>query len=408
MAVSVKKQGSWTVPLIAFVLGVAVAALIGFFMRPSGTQNAAEEASAETEAAATEEAADAADAEAASEEAADEPLDLQATFPSWNQDSASLAALIDFVEDVTDPSSPNYVDPVDRIATFDMDGTMLCEKAPVYADYCLLMYRVLEDPDYHASKSLISTCKKLRANADEGIVDGALDEAKNEAFARAFEGMTQAEFAAYANNFFDTVDVEGFSGMTYGGSFYHPMAEVMNYLRANDFDVYMVSACEREVVRAAVRDRLGIEPDHVMGADTAFVATGQKDLPDDQYTVTQDDELVLSDVLTFPTCAKGGKVTYIQREIGKVPLLSFGNSSGDFAMLNYAQGNDEHRGMGVLVVADDTEREYGNDEKAESMKAEAEAEGWTVFSMRDDWATIYGEGVEKTAYVADLELADAA
>ena len=77
-------------------------------------------------------------------------------------------------------------------------------------------------------------------------------------------------------------------------------------------------------------------------------------------------------------------------------------------MLNYAQGNPEHKGMGVLIVADDTVREYGEERKAASMREEADGEGWLAVSMRDDWATIYGEGVEKTALPADLELADAA
>ena len=66
--------------------------------------------------------------------------------PSWNVDSPALAALVAYVDDVCDSSSPNYVEPADRIATFDMDGTVLCEKAPVYLDYCMMMHRVLEDP----------------------------------------------------------------------------------------------------------------------------------------------------------------------------------------------------------------------------------------------------------------------
>ena len=212
--------------------------------------------------------------------------------------------------------------------------------------------------------------------------------------------MTQDEFASYVTNFIDTTPVEGFDGMVYGQSFYHPMAEIVNYLRAHEFNVYFVSASEREVARAVVAYGLGIEPDHVVGTDIVFVATGQGDEAAPSYTVTQDDELVLTDEM-LPEVGKGNKVIYIQREIGKRPILSFGNSSGDFAMLNYAQGNPEHKGMGVLIVADDTEREYGDERKAASMHEEAEAEGWLAVSMRDDWATIYGEGVEKTALNAE-------
>lgn len=321
-------------------------------------------------------------------------------FPSWNADSKTLQKLISFVEDACNESSASYVEPKDRIATFDMDGTIVCEKAPVYIDYCLLMHRVLEDKDYKPDAKLTETCKKLRANADKGVVDSALDEAKGKAFAQAFEGMTSEDFGTYTNNFLDTVAAEGFEGMTYGESFYKPMVEVITYLRAHDFDVYIVSACEREVVRAAVGPRLGVAPDHIIGSDMEFEATAQGETPANEYTMTQDDELTLGGEL-ISDCGKGNKVVYIQREIGKNPILSFGNSSGDFAMLNYAQSNDEHPGMGVLIVADDTEREYGDEEKSKSMKDEAGKEGWLAVSMRDDWATIYGESVEKTALKAD-------
>ena len=93
---------------------------------------------------------------------------------------------------------------------------------------------------------------------------------------------------------------------------------------------------------------------------------------------------------------KSGKPAAIAREIGKRPVLAFGNSSGDYSMLNYAEGNPDHAGMGVLIVCDDTVREYGSEEKAADFYAETEKQGWTAFSMANDWLTIYGEGVEKT------------
>jgi ATP-dependent RNA helicase DeaD len=94
--------------------------------------------------------------------------------------------------------------------------------------------------------------------------------------------------------------------------------------------------------------------------------------------------------------ASDGKVDAIAREIGKRPVLSFGNSTGDYSMLNYAEGNPDHAGMGVFVVCDDTEREYGSDEKAAEFYVEAEKQDWTAFSMANDWKTIYGDGVQKT------------
>lgn len=93
---------------------------------------------------------------------------------------------------------------------------------------------------------------------------------------------------------------------------------------------------------------------------------------------------------------KSGKPVAIAREIGKRPVLAFGNSSGDFSMLNYAKGNPDHPGMGILIVCDDTVRDHGNETKAADFYAEVEAQGWTAFSMANDWLTIYGDGVEKT------------
>ena len=73
-------------------------------------------------------------------------IDYAEVFPSWDPDSASLKELVDFVKDSTDEASRGYIEPADRIAVFDMDGTILCEKAPIYIDNCLTMYRVLDDP----------------------------------------------------------------------------------------------------------------------------------------------------------------------------------------------------------------------------------------------------------------------
>lgn len=334
-------------------------------------------------------------------------VDPATAFPSWNADSDSLQALVSFVAEATDETSDGYVPPEDRIATFDMDGTLISEKAPVYIDYCLMLYRVLEDPNYQADVEAIEACTVIRANADQGIIDNSLGDAKNQTFARVFEGMTPDEFRTYANEFFDTQDVKGFSGMTYGQTEYKPMAEIVDFLQANGFDVYIVTASEREVARAFAEERFGIQPSHVIGSDWETVATNQGAEAADAYTFAQDDELMLGDeVLT--DCAKANKVIYIQREIGKCPVLAFGNSTGDFAMLNYAQSSDEQPGMGFLVIADDTEREYGDEEKAAQMREEVESEGWTGISMRNDWVTIYGEGVEKTQLPADGELAEAA
>ena len=323
-------------------------------------------------------------------------VDYAKTFPSWNPDSASLKELTDFVEDAADQESPGYLEPEDRIATFDMDGTILCEKAPVYVDYCLTLYRVLDDPTYHATDKERQAMQQVRDHAySEGETFHPKRLTKDDLVASAFSGMTPEEFRAYVVDFADKVDAVGFSGMTYGESFYKPMIEVIRYLKANDFDVWMVSACEREVVRALV-EKYDIPYDHVIATDVPYVTSNQGEEAADDYNMSSDEEILLGEPLDDVECGKSGKPEAIAREIGKRPVLAFGNSSGDFSMLNYAEGNPDHTGMGFFVVCDDTEREYGSEEKAAEYYSEVEKEDWTPFSMKNDWKTIYGDKVEKT------------
>lgn len=322
--------------------------------------------------------------------------EADAAFPSWNANSASLAEVKSFVEDVTNPESPNYVEPADRIATFDMDGTILCEKAPVYFDYCLTMHRVLDDPTFNADEGERFMMQQIRDHANTyGDTDSEYKSEKHRQVASAFAGMTPEEFRAYTVNFADNTQAVGFEGMTYGQSFYKPMLEVINYLRDNEFDVWIVSACEREVTRAMV-DRLGIPADHVIATDVPYVSSNQGEEAASDHTMSQDETMVLGEPLQ-DKAEKTGKCAAIAREIGKYPLIAFGNSSGDHAMLNYAKSNPHHKGMGVYIVADDEAREYGNAQKAAEANQTAAENNWTAVSMKDDWATIYGEGVQKTA-----------
>ncbi|MBR1561110.1 MAG: haloacid dehalogenase-like hydrolase, partial [Clostridia bacterium] len=268
---------------------------------------------------------------------------------------------------------------------------------PIYVDYCLTMHRVLDDPTYPATEEERDAMQQVRDHAySEGETFYPETITKADLVASAFAGMTPEEFRAYVVDFVDNTNVVGFEGMTYGESFYKPMLEVIDYLRANDFDVWMVSACEREVVRAIVA-RLGIPADRVIATDVPYVASGKGDEAADEYNMAADEAILLGAPLDEVEVGKSGKAAAIAREIGKRPVLAFGNSSGDYSMLNYAEGNPDHVGMGFFVVCDDTVREYGSDEKAAGFYEEVEKQGWTAISMANDWTTIYGEGVRKTA-----------
>ena len=371
--------------IVGFLIGVAITTIVSFIL--NGQQKGPLQLESPTQVGADMlEVAD----------VSDNAVDYTEVFPSWEQDSPALAELVDFVTACTDESSPDYLEPADRIAVFDMDGTILCEKAPVYIDYCLTMYRVLDDPTYNATAEEISSMQEVRDHAySEGKTFSPDLFTKDDLVATAFAGMTPEEFRAYVVNFADNTDVVGFEGMTYGQSFYRPMIEVIEYLKANDFDVWMVSACEREVVRALV-ERYNIPYDHVVATDVPYVASGKGDEAADEYNMGSDEIILLGAPLDEVECGKSGKSAAIAREIGKRPVLAFGNSSGDYSMLNYAEGNPDHVGMGFFVVCDDTVREYGSDEKAAEYYSDVETQGWTAISMANDWATIYGDNVQKT------------
>ena len=339
-----------------------------------------------------------------SEEAA-RPEDTRTILASWDQKSEAYVKLTSFVEGVCDPESESYLPPEERVATFDMDGTFICEKAPVYIDMAFICWHVLEDPTYEAPEELRAAVESVMDEVRAGTVPEDVN--LNTVLAQCYEGRTPEELMADVLRFAESTEVAGFDNMTYARSFYVPMLEVIEYLRANDFDVYVVTACERYVSRALAVEYAGFDPTHVVGTDLVTEATGQDGEDGLDYTFTQDDELVIVAPHVSET-GKTNKVIAIVNEIGRRPVLSFGNSSGDFAMLNYATANPDHEGLGFLVIADDTEREYGNDEKAATMRDEVAKEGWVGISMHDDWSTIYGPDVKKTDLPEDEYLAEAA
>ena len=180
--------------------------------------------------------------------------------------------------------------------------------------------------------------------------------------------------------------------MTRGEAWFRPMTEVVSYLRDNGFDIYVVTATERNIVRAIVDGELGIDPSHVIGTEYGYKATGQGDEADGDYTFQKDDKVVFDGSYEGEN-AKTPKVDAIVREIGKQPVLAFGNSSGDVAMMDYTLAGNPNPSTAFMVLADDDVRDHGDAEGAAKERAEWEEAGFTVFSMKDDFATIYGDGV---------------
>ncbi len=326
-----------------------------------------------------------------------ETLSSKNYFPSWNQCEA-LTALQEYVEDVTNPKSPNFISAEDRIATFDMDGTFVGELYPTYFEYNLLEYRALDDASYRdmAPKDVREAAQAIRDFVRKGTaLPDHFDMIHAHAAAKAYAGMTLAEFDAYVKAY-AAKPANGFAGMTYGQSFYKPMLEVFNYLKDNGFTYYVVSGSDRFICRTLV-EPLGIAPNRVIGMDVKLVSSSQGEEAGVNYTMGKEEDIVRTDELIIKNL-KTNKVLQISQEIGKVPVLSFGNSGGDCSMHNYCLGNSKYRTAAFMLVADDDARDHANREKALTLATRWRESGYHVISMRDDFRTIYGLGVEKVFF----------
>jgi hypothetical protein len=192
--------------------------------------------------------------------------------------------------------------------------------------------------------------------------------------------------------------------MTKGEAFYLPMVQIVDYLNANDFKVYIVSGTDRFIVRGLVDGVLDIPPSQLIGSDERLMATSQGDEDGLDYTYKEDDELILSGEFIIKNL-KMNKVSVIQQEIGIQPVLSFGNSSGDSAMAQYVTSNNKYRSLAFMLCCDDTDRENGNVEKADKMYKICDEHDWIPISMKNDWTTIYGDAVTKKP-VPDTEFTE--
>ncbi len=323
----------------------------------------------------------------------DDPLSL------WTNDAPLKKELVSYVKSVTDESSPDFIPVEDRVATFDVDGTLLNETDPNYFDYTLLVYRVTEDPEYKdkASDFEKSVAAKIIDQNENGTSYSELPVEHGQAVASAFKGMTVDEFYDYVHKFAES-DMPSYTGMKRGQSFYLPMVQVVQYLQANGFDVYMMSGTDRLIMRGLFSSELcpiDVPLNHVLGSDESLVGSNQADADGLDYTFGQDEKLVLGGNFLMKTL-KENKCYIIQREVAKQPVLSFGNSSGDFAMDNYALSNPKYKSAAFQLCCDDLERENGNMDKANKMADECKEFGYVPVSMKNDWTTIYGEGVTYT------------
>jgi phosphoglycolate phosphatase-like HAD superfamily hydrolase len=296
--------------------------------------------------------------------------------PSWN-DTEAKAAIIAFVESVTDPASADFVTPAARIATFDNDGTLWAEQ-PVYFQ---LIYAVDRLREKAAVDPSIVTSDALRA-AVEGDVEGMLaggTEGLMEVLAVSHAGVSVDEFSADVRGWLEDARHPQ-TGRPYDRMVYQPMLELLSYLRAKEFQTWIVSGGGVHFVRVLSEDTYGIPPEQVLGSATP----------------TEYDDATGA-IMKLPGIAfvddKAGKPVGIDSRIGRRPIFAAGNSDGDFEMLAYATAGEGPR-FGMIVHHTDGAREWAYDRKSHIGKLErgldeGPARGWLIVDMAADWKTVW-------------------
>ncbi len=299
--------------------------------------------------------------------------------PSWN-DGPTKQAVVTFVKKATTPGSADFVEPAERIATFDNDGTLWAEQ-PMYFQLFFALDRVKalapEHPEWKDKEPFASL---LKGDVKAALAGG--HKAIFEIVAATHAGMTTKEFETIVKDWIATARHPK-TKQLYTEMVYQPMLELLAFLRAKGFKTFIVSGGGIEFMRPWTEKVYGIPPEQVVGSSikTKFV------MQDDGPVIMRLPEIDFID-------DKEGKPLGINSHIGRHPIAAFGNSDGDRQMLEWAASGKGARLM-MLVHHDDPVREwaYGPESKigtfSDSLMAEAEKSGWNVISMKDDWKTIF-------------------
>lgn len=331
----------------------------------------------------------------ASETGAKEEVNAVDELSLWTDTAKLKTELKDYMKAITNENSSDFIPVKNRIAVFDFDGTLFCETDPVYFDYRMFYHHVMEDENYKDKASAVEkeTAEKIKTMMEEGVSAKGLELDHGRGVASSFKGMTIDEFSDYVR-YFKSKPMPSYEGMTNGEAYYKPMLQVINFLQKNDFTVYIISGTDRLILRPAVEGVINIPNSQIIGSDESFVATNQNGEDGLTYQFKKSDKVILGGDFIIKNL-KMNKVAVIEKEIGEQPVLSFGNSSGDYSMANFTITNNKYKSAAFMLCCDDLERENGNMEKADSMYKACAENGWTPVSMKNDWTTIYGEGVVK-------------
>jgi hypothetical protein len=299
--------------------------------------------------------------------------------PSW-RDSESRTQIISFVAAVTDPGSPDFVPAPERIAVFDNDGTLWSEQ-PFYfqLDFAIDRVRALADehPDWATTQpfkaALEGDMEALVASGQHGLL---------ELLMAGHAGMTTEAFAAIVRDWVASARHPRFD-RRYTELVYQPMLELLEYLRANGFQTWIVSGGGIEFMRPWTLDVYGVPPEQVIGSSikTRF------ELRDGEPVLVRLPEMNFID-------DKEGKPVAINQHIGRRPIAAFGNSDGDLQMLQWTTAGEGRR-LGAIIRHTDAEREWAYDREShigrlDKALDEAARHGWVVVDMKHDWGRVYG------------------
>ena len=298
--------------------------------------------------------------------------------PSWNGNPAKNA-ITTFVEKVTTPGSPDYVDPAERIAVFDNDGCLWSEQ-PVYFQAFYVFDRIKQlapkHPEWKTEEPFASVLKgdlkAALAGGEEALIKMAM---------ATHAGLTSEEFNKLVSDWLATARHPK-TDMPYPTMAFRPMLELMAYLRAKDFKTFIVSGGGIDFLRVFAEETYGIPPEQVIGSSIK----AKYELRDGKPVIVKIPELHFID-------DKAGKPVGIYQHIGRRPIFAAGNSDGDFQMLEWTTTGNGAR-FGLLVHHDDAEREFAYDRQSHVGRLdkgldEGPKRGWTIVSMKNDWSRIY-------------------
>ena len=316
------------------------------------------------------------------------------TFTNWKDNSTPINELINYVEKVTNQNSQYFIPQEDRIAVFDLDGTLYCETFPIYGEWLLFSDYVLNNSKFDTRLDIKEVAEELATIKKASDIPSYMEEKHISAHAKAFAGMAIKDYYNVVDEYKTTL-AEGYTNLTRGDAFYLPMLEIVDYLIDNEFIAYICSGTNRFTVRGLIDGVIDIPARQVIGSDFTIVASGQGDEKDMHYSYTPEDELLMGDSVIIKN-VKMSKVAQLEQELGQKPVLAFGNSTGDVPMAHYVDSNNPYLTEVFFVLCDDITREHGNISKADKISSICNEFGWNTISMADDWKTIYGDNVTLT------------